>query len=146
MKLDNIDIEETLKEVESLLSQEKNLSPTLHAMIKLLITMLKLSSNRMGLNSRNSSKPPSIDPNRLKPTRKKSVKKTGGQPGHVGTTLKQINEPDEVEEIAIDRRTLPKGHNYEKVGTERRQVFELFDSWSNLMSLLPITKVRMISG
>ena len=97
MKLDNIDIEETLKEVEYLLSQEQNLSPTFHAMIKLLITMLKLSSNRMGLNSRNSSKPPSSDPNRLKPTRKKSVKKTGGQPVHVGTTLKQIDEPDEVE-------------------------------------------------
>ncbi len=120
------DIDETLKEVESLLSQEKNLSPTFHAMIKLLITMLKLSSDRMGLNSRNSSKPPSSDPNRLKSTRKKSAKKTGGQPGHVGTTLKQIDEPDEVEEIVIDRRTLPKGHRYEEVGTERRQVFELF--------------------
>ena len=125
MKLENIDIDDTLKEVEYLLSQEKNLSPTLHAMIKLLITMLKLSSNRMGLNSRNSSKPPSTDPNRLKPTRKKSVKKTGGQPGHIGTTLKQIEEPDEVEKILIDCRTLPKGHDYEDVGIERRQVFEL---------------------
>ncbi len=64
VKLDNIDIDDTLKEVEHLLSQEKNLSPTLLAMIKLLITMLKVSSNRMGLNSRNSSKPPSSDPKR----------------------------------------------------------------------------------
>jgi len=55
VKLDNIDIDETLKEVEKLLNQEKNLSPTLHAMIKLLITLLKVSSNRIGLNSRNSS-------------------------------------------------------------------------------------------
>ena len=125
MKLDNIDIDETLKEVEELLTQEKNLSPTLHAMIKLLLTLLKVSSNRIGLNSRNSSKPPSSDPNGLKPTRKKSVKNTGGQPGHVGTTLKQIDEPDEVKEIQIDRRTLPIG-TYEEVGIEHHQVFELY--------------------
>jgi len=126
VKLDNVDIDETLKEVEYLLTQEKNLSPTLHAMIKLLITLLKLSSNRMGLNSRNSSKPPSSDLNRLKPTRKKSVKETGGQPGHVGTTLKQIDEPDEVKEILIDRKALPKEHDYKEIGIERRQVFELY--------------------
>lgn len=125
VKLDNIDIDETLKEVEELLTQEKNLSPTLHAMIKLLITLLKVSSNRIGLNSRNSSKPPSSDPNGLKPARKKSLKKTGGQPGHVGTTLEQINEPDEVKEIQIDQRTLPRD-TYEEVGIERRQVFELY--------------------
>lgn len=31
-----------------------------------------------------------------------------------------------MEEISIDRRILPKGHDYEEVGMERRQVFELY--------------------
>ena len=110
VKLDNLDIDATLKEVESLLNQEKDLSPALLAMIKVMMMLLKLSSNRMGLNSSNSSKPPSSDPNRLKSNKKKSGKKPGGQKGHTGKTLRQIEEPDEVEIIAIDRRSLPKGH------------------------------------
>ena len=126
LKLENIDIDETLKEVESLLSTEKELSPALLSMIKIMIMLIKLLTNRMGLNSSNSSKPPSSDPNRLKPTRKKSGKKPGGQIGHVGTTLKQIDEPDEVEEIKIDRRTLPKGQIYKDIGVEKRQVFDIY--------------------
>lgn len=128
MKLENIDIDETLKEVGSLLSKEKTLSPALVSMIKVLIMLVKLLTHRMGLNSRNSSKPPSTDPNRLKPTRKKSGKKPGGQEGHVGTTLKQIEEPDDVEVIEIDRRTLPKGHTYKEAGFEKRQVFDIYVS------------------
>ena len=125
MKLENIDIDETLKEVEFLLSTEKNISPTLLSMIKIMITLLKLLTNQMGLNSSNSSKPPSSDPNRLKPTRKKSGKKPGGQKGHVGTTLKQVEEPDEVKVIKIDQRTLPKGQTYKEVGFDKRQVFDI---------------------
>jgi len=125
VKLENIDIDETLKEVEFLLSTEKNISPTLLSMIKIMITLLKLLTNQMGLNSSNSSKPPSSDPNRLKPTRKKSGKKPGGQKGHVGTTLKQVEEPDEVKVIKIDQRTLPKGQTYKEVGFDKRQVFDI---------------------
>ena len=125
MKLENFDIDETLKEVESLLSTEKNISPTLLSMIKIMITLLKLLTNQIGLNSSNSSKPPSSDPNRLKPTRKKSGKKPGGQKGHVGTTLKQVEEPDDVKVIIIDKRTLPKGQTYKEVGFDKRQVFDI---------------------
>jgi regulator of replication initiation timing len=53
---------------------------------------------RLGLNSTNSSLPPSKD--RPKPApkslRKKSGRKTGGQPGHKGTTLRKVDNPDEV--------------------------------------------------
>jgi len=125
VKLENIDIDETLKEVESLLSKEKNISPALLAMIKVMITLLKLLTNQIGLNSGNSSKPPSSDPNRLKPTRKKSDNKPGGQKGHVGKTLKQIEEPDDVKVIKIDQRTLPKGLTYKEVGFDKRQVFDI---------------------
>ena len=125
MKLENFDIDETLKEVESLLSTEKNISPALLSMIKIMVTLLKLLTNQIGLNSNNSSKPPSSDPNRLKPTRKKSGKNPGGQKGHVGTTLKQIEEPDEVKVIKIDQRTLPKGQTFKEVGYDKRQVFDI---------------------
>ena len=125
MKLENFDIDETLNEVESLLSTEKNISPALLSMIKIMVTLLKLLTNQIGLNSNNSSKPPSSDTNRLKPTRKKSGKKPGGQKGHVGTTLKQIEEPDDIKVIYIDQRTLPKGQTYKEVGFDKRQVFDI---------------------
>ena len=124
MKLDGIDIDSTLKEMGSVLSNENDLSPALRSMIGVLILLVKLLSHRMGLNSRNSSKPPSSDINRPKNTRKKSNKKPGGQKGHPGSTLRQIETPDEVELICIDRRTLPKGR-YRDMGVEKRQVFDI---------------------
>jgi transposase len=124
VKLDGIDIDSTLKEMEAILADENDLSPALRSMIGVLILLVKLLSHRMGLNSRNSSKPPSSDSNRPKSTRKRADKKPGGQKGHPGSTLRQIEEPDEVERICIDRRSLPKGR-YKDIGVERRQVFDI---------------------
>lgn len=50
-------------------------------------------------NSRNSSVPPSRDENRPKKNRSlraKSDKKVGGQPGHKGSTLEMVSDPDTV--------------------------------------------------
>ncbi len=124
MRIDNIDIDATLSEVERLLEEDKNISPALVSIITVLLLLVKLLTNRAGLNSSNSSKPPSTDNKKLKPTRKKSAKKSGDQLGHNGVTLKQIDEPDDIERIQIDRRTLPRG-DYEKIGIERRQVFDI---------------------
>lgn len=125
MKLSGIDIDSTLKELELNLALEKDLSPTLRSLIGILILVVKLLTNRVGLNSQNSSKPPASDPNRLKSSRKKTGNKPGGQLGHVGTTLKQIEDPDEIAVIEIDRRALPRGR-YKEVGFEKRQVFDIY--------------------
>jgi transposase len=63
-------------------------------------------------------------------TKKKKAngkKKPGGQKGHTGKTLCRVDDPDEVAEIKIDRRTLPKGQ-YKDVGYEARQVFDVIVS------------------
>lgn len=125
MKLDGIDIDRTLQELEASLAHEKELSPALRSLIGVLILVVKLLTNRLGLNSQNSSKPPSSDPNRPKTSRKKSDKPRGGQPGHPGSTLQQIDEPDEIEVIKIDRKKLPRGR-YREVGFEKRQVIDVY--------------------
>jgi len=94
--------------------------------MEVLLILVALLLNRMSLNSKNSSKPPSTDPNRKKSSRKgQSSRNPGGQKGRDGTTLQPVDDPDEVEVLAIDRRTLPKGLQYREVGHESRQVIDI---------------------
>ena len=83
------------------------------------------------LNSRNSSKPPSTDgyaKPKPKSLRGKSGKKTGGQPGHPGTTLKPVEIPDKTEVHHLS--SCPCGCGSDLSGQpilsyESRQVFDL---------------------
>jgi len=127
MSVDRINISETINRVESFLRKDKSTSPQVRAMMELLVTIIKLLVNKFGLNSRNSSKPPSSDPNRKRGSTKKTKgkkRKPGGQRGHKGTNLQKVENPDHVETIEIDKRTLPPG-DYEHSGYESRQVIEI---------------------
>jgi transposase len=86
---------------------------------------------RLGMNSTNSSKPPSSDSPFTKPTpktlRRRSGRKPGGQPGHPGSTLALVadpnvrkrHEPGPCTGCGADLSDAPE------VGVERRQVFDL---------------------
>ncbi len=57
----------------------------------------KLADYQTKKNSNNSSKPPSSDFSKLKKTKslkKSSGKKVGGQPGHKGSSMKMVSNPD----------------------------------------------------
>lgn len=124
MTVENINIEASIKRVKELIAAEKDLSPALSASLDVLILLVTILTNRLGLNSKNSSKPPSFDPNRKKERKEPGERKPGGQHGHIGATLKPVAEPDLVKEIKVDRSTLPSG-DYRTVGYETRQVVDI---------------------
>ena len=123
MKIENIDIEATIAKAHALVHEDRELSAATKSIVEILIVIITLLANRLNLNSTNSSKPPSSDPNRKRRPRK-TGKKAGAQKGHLGTTLKQVDQPDIVQTINIDRRKLPAG-KYRQLGFERRQVFDI---------------------
>jgi len=124
MKIEDIDIQATIEKAQAVVREDKQMSAATKSMFEILILVITLLVNRLGLNSTNSSKPPSTDPNRKRQTREKTGRKPGGQMGHVGTTLQKVENPDRVEEIKVDRRKLPAGQ-YRQVGFETRQVFDI---------------------
>src|ERR1700760_3642246 len=79
-----------------LLAQEERHQAALAAMQARIAEL----ERRLGLNSGNSGKPPSSDglkkPLRVRSLREGSGKKSGGQKGHPGETLRQSETPDAV--------------------------------------------------
>ena len=124
MKIENIDIQATIEKAQILVREDRKLSAATKSMFEILILIITLLANRLNLNSTNSSKPPSSDPNRKRQPKRETGKKPGGQNGHVGTTLKKVDDPDEIEVIKVDRSGLPAGQ-YRQVGFESRQVFDI---------------------
>ena len=59
-----INLSETLASVEQRLRSDRSISPAVRAMIELLVTIIQLLVAKLGLNSSNSSIPPSQDPQR----------------------------------------------------------------------------------
>lgn len=132
MKLENIDVKETIEKAKASIKNDKNISSTTKTVFELLVVLITILVNRLNLNSSNSSKPPSTDKDKKKKKRKKSNNKPGGQKGHQGSTLEPVSDPDEIEDIKIDKRRLPKGKNYKPDGYESRQVVNIVIS-SNII-------------
>jgi transposase len=86
---------------------------------------------QLGQNSQNSSKPPSSDSPFTKPAprslRRNSGRKPGGQPGHPGSTLALVDNPNEYlrYEPGPCKGCGASLADAPEVGVERRQVFDL---------------------
>ena len=82
---------------------------------------------KLNENSGNSSEPPSQDgSNKPKKTRRTSKRKTGGQKGHSGRHLEQVENPEKTVDLKLEEA--PSGAKLtdnEIIGWEIRQVFDL---------------------
>ena len=120
MNLNNINITEIVEQTKAQLQEDITLTPALKMSIELILVIVVMLAGKLGLNSKNSSIPPSKDINRKKHVNEKSDKSAGGQKGRVGKTL----PPGEVKVILVERDFLPKGH-YREVGFQKRQVVDI---------------------
>ena len=125
MKISNIDVDAALANVRHQLQADTTVAPSMRTAIELLMALVQILSGRINTHSANSSTPPSQDPNRPRQNCLKSGRKPDGQPGRIGKTLQPVADPDAIQRVKVDRRTLPKGGAFRVVGVEKRQVVDL---------------------
>lgn len=95
-----------------------------------LTVRIQVLEDRLAKNSHNSSKPPSSD-GLSKPApkslRKRHGKKSGGQPGHNGSTLKAVERPNhfQVHPVRQCNHCHAALEEVEVSGHEKRQVFDV---------------------
>jgi Family of unknown function (DUF6444) len=81
-------------DLSQLSSEEKD------ALIAALLERVEELERRLELSSAKSGKPPASDglkkPSRVTNQREKTGRKSGGQEGHAGTTLRQVATPDTI--------------------------------------------------
>jgi transposase len=101
----------------------------LQEQVQILSKRVTELEDRLNKNSRNSSKPPSSDglaKPKPKSLRKVTGRKSGGQPGHQGHTLKQVEFPDHIIGLPVTSCACCADLTYEPiVEHECRQVFDL---------------------
>lgn len=103
----------------------------LQAQVAELQARVQALEDRLATDSHNSSKPPSSDGPGVKPhpksLRAHAGRKPGGQPGHVGATLRQVDQPDAIT-VHAPATCQACGRSLEGVPSlrrERRQVVDL---------------------
>ena len=114
MKIESIDVAETIKTTKALIETEASLSLDLKEALDQLLYVTKLMFDRLTLDSSNSSIPPSSDPNRKKDSKENDENESdsntpGGQLGHPGKTLDFFENPDHVIDIPIDHAPYKTG-------------------------------------
>lgn len=89
-----------IEEQKSIMKEQQAKIIELEKIIEKQNEKIEELTRRLNLNSSNSGKPPSSDglkkPPRVQSLRCKSNKKSGGQVGHEGVTLKQVANPDAI--------------------------------------------------
>ena len=126
-------IQNLIKKVEDLTNRVRHLekfeeeNKILHYTIAVLKTENADLKARLNSNSQNSSKPPSSDGYKRKPAfPKKTGSKKGGQKGHKGYTLQQVEHPDKI--IKCNPANCICGYEFTEeqlVLSEKRQIFDL---------------------
>jgi len=119
------------KEIGEAYDQGKEAVITLfHNSIRQLAARVQVLEDRVSKNSGNSGKPPSSDGlNKPAPKsqRKRHGKKSGGQPGHEGQTLKAVTHPEHVKNhpVKVCRCCQRSLEEVAAARVEKRQVFDL---------------------
>ena len=126
---------ELLSEKSELLSEKNKLLSEENKKLKEIIVKLEARiaelERRLGLNSGNSSKPPSSDglrrPARTSSFRHRGMRKPGGQTGHEGYTLRQVEKPDHVINCPLDKCPHCQQSLEEVASSQmiKRQVFDI---------------------
>lgn len=111
--------------------QKDALIMQLAELVERMQSRIDILEGQLAQNSRNSSKPPSSDglkPPKPKPKslRGKSGKRSGGQSGHKGHTLKQVEHPDHVIEHSLDHCT-GCGHDLSATPAQAHEARQVFD-------------------
>jgi transposase len=121
-----------LPDLSTLTSEQKDdLIRALYLLVQKLEGRMTELEDRLLKDSRNSSKPPSSDTpfKKTKSLRKASGRKPGGQQGHLGITLKRVDDPDEIVIHSLSAVCDACGLRLDLAGAresdDRRQVFEL---------------------
>src|SRR6266516_41109 len=121
--------DETIQQQQELLSEQNAVIQQHGEQMSSLSEQLKALRDRLAKDSHNSHLPPSSDRfvRTPKSLRQKSEKKSGGQPGHQGSSLQFSSTPDEITLQQVERCEACQHdlHAVAACGGERRQVVDL---------------------